>query len=786
MATLKNPVIFETFEENPRDASVFNTADADEGKLATCEDAVAVILAHDISATPLQVAFEDPAEKPVVCGEDGKTPRPLQEYEGRPAVAYAVEAALGAGVSEVVLVAPEDEAVRAQVVAAAEAALAAARGTGGAPSPAEIAGAKGEAGGCGPDATGGRRTAGAAGARMTAVPYDSAAAEAARVASRSFELYSVPEYLLEIARDAVAATPGAKHALLLSCDQVRITPTHLRALRSCLDAHPEVQVVTSWITWLRRTPFLLTGAFLEDLAARSERARALPYPLRPVEHVEMRDVVFGEEKIAANATVPPAVAEFFDGLRMTAPQAVRLARNLRKADPAERDAKLATLSASDRELLSIAEETLSDLGARVAGEGADLGREVAWASAWGARNKLDFPLLNDRKRRDSFAYLDSAATAQRAGTALEAQREFDAQANANVYRGGYDLSMQATFALNDARAAVEGFIGAKRREVVYTANTTDGANLVARCWGNANVGPGDLVVTTIAEHHSNLLPWLLLARRRGARLAYVPLDARGFYDLDSYRGLLAQGPKLVALAQVGNVLGLENPLGDMVAEAKAAGARVFVDAAQGMPHVKTDVYALGCDFYAFSGHKLYGPMGIGGVWVHPEALAEMEPDELGGGAVSHVAYNSFYLRLGAIGFENGTPPVSQAMGLAAAVEYLGALGMDNVARHSRALTRYLMAGLRDVDGVTVWGDHSCEAGGSGLVSASVAGTATGEVGATMGKVGVAVRSGGHCAMPLAASLGVIGTTRVSIGVYNTAEDIEAALVGLRLCRKLRP
>ena len=754
MDSLANPVIFETLSVPPRDASVFDTATADTDALPTCANAVAVVLAYDEATTPLQVMFEDPEAKPVVCDEDGETPRPLQTYEGKPAVSYAVRAAAQAGVCKVVVLAPESEDVQAEVAAAAEEAL-----------------------------------AGFNNVPLEVVAYNAADAQAARLASRNFELYSVPEYVLEIARDAVAAAPGAENALLLGCDQVRVGATHLRALQARLNEHPEARIVTSWIAWLRRLPMLVTGAFLNGLSARAKRAATFSYPLRPIEHIETQDVVFGEEKIAANGTVPAAMAKFFKELKMSAPQAVRLARDLRELDVEARAAKLEKLSDSDRELVELAEDVLADLDARINGTGPDAGpdaEELAWASTWGARNKANFPLLTDPKRRDSFAYLDSAATAQRAGSALEAQHMFDAQANANVYRGGYDLSMQATFALNDARATVERFIGAGRREVVYTANTTDGANLVARCWGNANVGEGDLVVTSLAEHHSNLLPWMLLARRRGAKLAYIPLDERGFYDRTAYRELMAQGPKLVAIAQIGNVLGLENPLAELVAEAKAAGARVFVDAAQGMPHLATNVGDLGCDFYAFSGHKLYGPMGIGGVWINPEALAEMQPDELGGGAISHVALDSFYLRLGAIGFENGTPAVSQAMGLAAAIEYLDLLGMENVERHSRALTRYLMAGLADVDGVTVWGDHTCAAGETGLVSASVAGMAPGEVGATMGKVGVAVRSGGHCALPLAASCGVIGTTRVSIGVYNTAEDIEAALVALRLCRRLRP
>ena len=744
MDAITNPLIIEDFAHAAKNAAIFDTASADVAHLPSCSDCAALILAYDSATTPLKVQPDDPKKPPVVCGEDGKTPRPLQRYQDKEALRWAIAAAKEAGAKHLGVVTPEDPDLRAQVEAVA---LAEAGQT-----PVDFA------------------------------AFCAAEAEECRKTSANFELYGVSEYLLKLGRQALENC-GADHLLVMACDQVRITATHLRALRQRMEARPDTQVVASWIVWLRRLPLLISGAWLRNHAAE-DPAKDPSTCTRAIVQLTCQDVVFGEEHLEANATVPEGFSAFFKDCKISALQAVRLAKKLDSADDQAKKALLAPLTDADKQLLDLASLTVSDLRKAVDTEG--LADDLAWANAWGARNKLDFPLLQDRKQRDRLVFLDSAATAQRVGAALEDQHSFDTHENANVYRGGYDLSMQATLTLNDARKTVEDFIGANRRETIYTSNTSGGANLVAQCWGSLNVGVGDLIITSIAEHHSNLLPWMLLAESKGARLAYLPLDAEGGYDLQAYAKLLEQRPKLVCLAQIGNVMGIINPLETMIADAKAAGAFVFVDGAQGLPHLATDVRKLGCDFYAFSGHKLYGPLGIGGLWVNPDRYPEMTPAALGGGTVSHVSSDSYYLRLGAIGYECGTPPISQAVGLAAAVRYLDALGMENVARHSQVLTRYLMAALRDIDGVTVWGNHDAESGQSGLVSLSVFGMAPGQVGATLGQVGVAVRAGGHCALPLAAALGLIGTTRISLGVYNTAEDVEAAAVALRLCRQLRP
>ncbi len=409
--------------------------------------------------------------------------------------------------------------------------------------------------------------------------------------------------------------------------------------------------------------------------------------------------------------------------------------------------------------------------------------ELAWADAFAQRNKNDFPLLNDRKHAGKLVYLDSAATSQRVDVALQAQRDYDVHENANVYRGAYELSAQSTFTFNDARAALEDFIGADRRQTVYTTNTTGATNLVALAWGEHNIGAGDLIVCCLADHHSNALPFLMLAQRKGARVEYVPYDKDGRIDQAAYAALLEQRPKLVCIAHIGNVFGIAAPVKEMTAAAHAVGARVLLDAAQSFAHLPIDVQDLGVDWVAMSAHKAYGPMGLGALWISPAAFDEMDPLAGGGGTVSHVGQQSYYLRPKALQYEPGTPPVSQAVGWAAAIGYLQTLGMENVARHSAALTRYTVRGLSRIDGVNVIGDHSKPDGQTGLVSFTVRSVAPAAVAGFLGKLDVAVRAGGHCALPLHCAMGMIGTGRISIGVHTTRDDIDAALAALALCRE---
>ncbi len=625
---------------------------------------------------------------------------------------------------------------------------------------------------------------------VQAMEYDSAAAVPLTREAGDFELINLPYGLLMTARAVAESLLDDYDAVLvMDAAQSRITADHVYEL--CFDAreHPETEAAVSWIQWLRRTPCWISRAFLDRLANHDPNLTGAG-EARQVPFISLRDHVFGEEPLAAPKAPPAAVGTFLDGCTMTALQAVQLAKYARNHPDEELHSPnqpLALMGPVKPELLGDADARLvkaaADVLAAAEALPADEAAELAWADAFARRNKADFPLLNDRKHAGKLAYLDSAATTQRVDVALQAQRDYDEHENANVYRGAYELSAQSTFTLNDARAALEGFIGAGRRQTVYTANTTGATNLVALAWGEHNIGEGDLIVCCLADHHSNMLPFLMLAQRKAARIEYVPYDAGGRLDQAVYAKLLEEHPKLVCVAQVGNVFGILNPVKEMAAAAHAVGARVLVDAAQSFAHVPIDVADLGADWVAMSAHKAYGPMGLGALWISPEAFDEMDPLTGGGGTVSHVGEQSYYLRPKALQYEPGTPPVSQAVGWAAAIGYLQALGMDNIARHSAALTRYLVRGLNRIDGVNVVGDHSQPDGQTGLVSFTVRSVAPAEVAGFLGKLDVAIRSGGHCALPLHCAMGMIGTARISMGVHTTRDDIDAALAALALCRK---
>ncbi len=721
----------------------------------TCGTAAVLVLAHEANTTPLVVAYEDEERPPEVLEA---APRPLQLYREKPVLAYALEAAAGACVESVSVLAHPSLEKEARKLAAAFS-----------------------------DAHEGAPA-------IDVVAYDAAAALDAARENAWFDFCDLGFGVLDAARACLARHAGAERVVVMRSDAPRVTADHIFEL--CEDAARtgEVDAVCSWTVWLRRAPFVFERAFLEGLSD-SPAARRDARGMRPVPRLQVRDHVFGEEVLAANDVVGEPVEAFKSGVRLAALQAVDLARAHREdpgapvSDPNVPEPMIgpeveAPLNAADALLERCAEQTLEALAAYEALLSPEEAEELESADAFGTRNRLDFPLLNDPAHKDRLAYLDTAATSQRLGAALDAQAAFDRHANANVYRGGYELSAKATAAFNRARKRLEDFIGAKRRQTAYTANTTASCNLVASAWGEHNIAAGDCIVTTIAEHHSNMLPFLMLCERKGAHMVYVPVDANGRIERDAWRAALGKRPKLVCLAQVGNVFGMENPVAEMAAEARACGARVLVDAAQSFPHMKTDVCELGTDFLALSAHKAYGPMGLGALWISDEAFAEMDPLGSGGGAVSHVSYDSWYLRQKAIQYELGTPPVSQAIGFAAAVEYLDALGMDEVAAHSRALTRLLADGLSRIEGVTVWGDHEADDGLTGLLSFTLYGVAPAQLAKFLGACGVAIRSGGHCALPLHASMGLNGTGRASLGVYTTEDDVLALLAAVRACREV--
>ena len=392
--------------------------------------------------------------------------------------------------------------------------------------------------------------------------------------------------------------------------------------------------------------------------------------------------------------------------------------------------------------------------------------------------KADFPVLSD----EGLAYLDSGATAQTARPVIEAMDEYYTEYRASIHRGVYPLAARATDAYEGARERVAAFAGSTPGETVFTRNATEAINLVAYAWGRTNVGAGDLVVVTQMEHHSNLVPWQILCQQVGAELAYVPVTDGGLLDMEALGDLLARGPKLVAVAHISNVLGTVNPIAEIAERAHAAGAVVMVDGAQAVPHLPVDVSALDADFYAWTGHKAYGPTGIGVLHGRRELLEAMPPFLGGGHMITRVGeLESTYAEPPAR-FEAGTMMVAEAIGLGAAVDYLSGLGMDAVWEHSRDITGYAVERLRTVPGLELHGPAELEHRGS-LASFSFADIHPHDVAEILGRDGVCVRAGHHCAQPLMRRLGVPATTRASFAVHNSVADVDRLVEGLGNVRR---
>ncbi len=395
-----------------------------------------------------------------------------------------------------------------------------------------------------------------------------------------------------------------------------------------------------------------------------------------------------------------------------------------------------------------------------------------------------FPLLQADPDGRRLVYLDSAATAQRPEAVIEAVSEFYRRDNANVHRGIYELSRRATERFEDARAAVARMLNApSSSEIVWTRGTTEAINLVAATWGAENVGAGDEIVLTLLDHHSNIVPWQLLARRAGAKLRYVGIDDQGRLRLDELDSLLTERTRLVALNHVSNALGTVNPVADVVARAHAAGAKVLVDGAQGAPHLPVDVQALGCDFYALSGHKMGGPMGIGALWARRDLLEAMPPYQGGGEMIDVVGPDESTWAEVPHKFEAGTPNVAGAVGMAAAVEFLRDLGAEAVVAHEAELVRYGLDRLGGLKGVRLFGPTVPE-DRIAVFSFALDGVHPHDVATILDAEGIAVRAGHHCTQPLMRRLKVPATTRASCYVYNTTDDLDRLAEGLEKARAI--
>jgi cysteine desulfurase/selenocysteine lyase len=398
------------------------------------------------------------------------------------------------------------------------------------------------------------------------------------------------------------------------------------------------------------------------------------------------------------------------------------------------------------------------------------------------RVRAAFPALEREVGGKPVAYLDSGASSQRVLASIQAVDRYERRHHSNVHRGSHTLSAEATAAYEGARATVADHIGAAdRREVVFVRNATEAINLVAHAWGEANVGAGDRIVLTEMEHHSNIVPWQLLAARVGAEIDWVPVTDDGLLDLDAYAKLLERGPRLVAVGHVSNVLGTENPLAEISALAHEAGALVLADGAQAAPKLALDVDELGVDFYALTGHKAYGPTGIGALWARLDLLREMPPFLGGGSMIRKVSKQGTTWADPPARFEAGTPAIAQAIGLAAAFRWLDALGMDAVTAHEHEVAAYALERLDGVEGLRIFGPPPSPTR-LGPVSFELDGVHAHDVSEILDRHGVAVRAGHHCAQPLMARLGVAATARASFGVYTTPEEIDRLVEGLEDAR----
>jgi cysteine desulfurase/selenocysteine lyase len=398
--------------------------------------------------------------------------------------------------------------------------------------------------------------------------------------------------------------------------------------------------------------------------------------------------------------------------------------------------------------------------------------------------RADFPILKrETKPGTKLVYLDSAATSQKPNLVIDAMDRYYKNTNANIHRGVHTLAEEATAEYEDARKRIAKFIGAgSANELVYTRNTSESINLVARTWGKANLKAGDLVILSEMEHHSNLVPWQMLAAENQLRLEFIPVTDEGLLDLSTFEKLLAQEPKLVAFTHVSNVLGTINPVKEMVAAAHKAGAIVLVDGAQSVPHLPVDVKDLDIDFYAFSAHKMAGPTGIGALWGRAALLSGMPPFLGGGDMIKRVYLRSFTPNEIPHKFEAGTPSIAEAIGFGAAVDYLSSLGMQYVIEHEKEITAYAMERLSEVSGLRVIGPAAEKRGG--VVAFEMDGIHPHDVAQILDSVGVAVRAGHHCAMPLHDRYNLPATTRASFYIYTTKNEIDTLIEGIEKVKKV--
>jgi cysteine desulfurase/selenocysteine lyase len=401
-----------------------------------------------------------------------------------------------------------------------------------------------------------------------------------------------------------------------------------------------------------------------------------------------------------------------------------------------------------------------------------------------SRCRADFPILAREVRPGvPLAYLDSAATSQKPTAVIEAMDRYYQRSNANVHRGIHLLAEEATALYEGAREKVARFINAaSAKEIIFTRNTTESINLVAHSWGRAHLSIGDGIVLTEMEHHSNLVPWQILAAEKGANIHIIPVTDGGELDLSALDGILAQKPKIVCVTHMSNVLGTINPVQEIAARVHAAGALVLADGAQSVPHLPVDVQVLGIDFFAFSAHKMCGPTGIGVLWGRQELLEAMPPFLGGGDMIKRVYLRRFEPAALPHKFEAGTPAIAEAVGLGAAVDYLSGVGREAIQAHEQQIVAYALERLAEVPGVTVYGPPAEKRGG--VAAFSMVEAHAHDVAQVLDREGVAVRAGHHCAMPLHDRYGVPATARASFYLYSTPDEVDRLVAGLYKVKQL--
>lgn len=396
--------------------------------------------------------------------------------------------------------------------------------------------------------------------------------------------------------------------------------------------------------------------------------------------------------------------------------------------------------------------------------------------------KDDFPILSQQVNGKRLCYLDSAASSQKPQAVLDALQAAYGETYANVHRGLHYLSEASTDAYEAVRQKVAGLINApSSNEVIFTSGATMSLNLIAQCWGSANLSSGDEILITIAEHHANIVPWQMIAQRTGAKLVAAPMGADGEYDDEAFSALITERTKVISIPHVSNVLGTVFPLKDISKKARSVGALFVVDGCQGVVHMPVDVQEIDCDFYVFSGHKLYGPSGIGVCWGKHDILSDMPPFLGGGDMIDDVEIErSTYADVPAR-FEAGTPPIAECIGLGAAIDYVQSIGMAEIHAHEQDLIRYGMQRLSEVEGLKFIGTA---AGKSGVISFTLDEVHPHDISTLIDHEGVAIRAGHHCAQPLMKSLGLSSTARASVGLYNSEDDFDVLVNALHKVNRI--